>query len=46
MLMDVQVIFPMKKQKYGAILCVLVYISIESCVSKFKKYLFSILVTY
>ena len=32
--MDVsgQNIFPMNKQKYKAILCVLVYISIESCV--------------
>ena len=41
-----QVIFPMNKQKYKEILCVLVYISIENCVSKFKKYSFSILVTY
>ena len=32
MLMEV---FPMNKQKYRAILCVLVYISMESCVKFF-----------
>ena len=46
MLMDVSGHFPMNKQKYRAILCVLVYISIESCALKFKKDSFSLLVTY